>query len=171
MVREYVAGMQLKRHAGEGDCIADRRCCGNWARCRVRLCSWMPRLPVAPRDKNVDDAGPAENVAPAVVLDLSMLLHLDLLLAAEHVDSIRGLLEIARQHQQPTPTSALTNLELLSKHLGEMQRRVETASGGTAAKSTISAFAHRREIPSPLHPQPPSFGCRVSPSDRSTPSD
>ena len=121
--------------------------------------------------ENRDDAGPAENAAPAVVLDLSMLLHLDLSLAAEHVHSIRWLLEIARQHQQPIPTSALTNLELVSKHLGEMQRRIEAAGGGPAAKSTISAFAHRREIPSPLHPQPPSFGCRVSPSDRSTPSD
>lgn len=130
-----------------------------------------PRIRVTLRDENVDNAGPAENVAQAVVLDLSMLLQLDVLLAAEHVHSIRGLLEIARQHQQPIPTSALTNLELLSKHLGEMQRRIETAGGGPGAKTTISALAHRREIPSPPHPPPPSFGCRASPSDRSTPSD
>ena len=136
----------------------------------ARIRGW-PRIPVAPRDENVDDAGPAEYVAPAVVLDLGMLLHLDLSLAAGHVHSIRELLEIARQYQQPIPTSALKSLELLSKHLGEMQRRIEAAGGGSAAKSTISAFAHRRETPAPLHPHPTSFGCRVSPCDRSTPCD
>src|SRR4051794_37685219 len=91
-----------------------------------------PGIPVSPGDENVE---PGENVAPAVVLDLSMLLQLDLLLAAEHVHSISGLLEIARQHQQPVPESALTSLELLSKHLGEMQRRVKAAGGGAAAQS------------------------------------
>jgi len=125
--------------------------------------------------RKLDDAGPAEESAPAAVPDVSELLRhtlrRDLSLAAEHVHSIRWLLEIARQHQQPIPTSALTNLELVSKHLGEMQRRLEVAGEETAAELTISAFEHRREVPSPLHPRPPSFGCRVSPSDRSTPCD
>jgi hypothetical protein len=122
-----------------------------------------------------DDDGPAEESVPPAVPDFSELLRhalrRDLELAAEHVHSIRWLLEIARQHQQPIPTSALTNLYLVSKHLDEMQRRIEVAGKEMAAESTISAIARHREIQSPLHPRPPSFGCRVSPSDISTPCD
>ncbi len=113
------------------------------------------------------EEGPAKNSGAA--LDPNMLLHLDLSLAAEHLQSIRWLLEIARQHQQPIPTAALTNLELVSKHLGAIQRRIQDAAAGDSAASTISALVHRRGIPSPLHRPPPSCECRVSPSGRSRP--
>jgi hypothetical protein len=93
----------------------------------------------------------------------------ELSLAAEHVHSIRCLLEIARQHQQPIPSAALTNLDLVSKHLAEMQRRIEDADGDS--ECPVSAFAYRPEIQAPLHRRPPSFGCHVSPFDRSTPCD
>jgi hypothetical protein len=43
-------------------------------------------------------------------------------LAAERAHSIRWLLESAMQHKQPIPISALTNLNLVSKHLAEMQK-------------------------------------------------
>ncbi len=113
--------------------------------------------------------------APAAVRDVDELLRQrldrDLALAAEHVHSILCLLEIARQHQQPIPTGALTNLDLVSKHLGEMQRRLELPGSEAAAESAVSALSHRQEIQSPLHPRPPSFGCHVSPSDRSVPCD
>jgi hypothetical protein len=82
-----------------------------------------------------NDAGPAEESAPPAVPDFSELLRhtlrRDLELAAEHVHSIRWLFEIARQHKQPIPASALTNLDLVSKHLGEMQRRIEVAGRET----------------------------------------
>ncbi|MCL5743837.1 MAG: hypothetical protein M1541_07895, partial [Acidobacteria bacterium] len=132
------------------------------------------RMKAAPRNltRKPDGAGPAEENAPPAFPDLTELLRhtlrRDLELAAQHVHSLRWLLEIARQHQQPIPTSALTNLDLVSKHLGEMQRRIAIAGEETTAGSTISAIAHHREIQSPLHPRPPSFGCRVSPSDIST---
>ncbi len=118
-------------------------------------------------DSKRDDAAIGDR-ASAAFPDLGELLrqtlNRDLALAAEHVHSIRWLLEIARQHQQPIPAAALTNLNLVSKHLGEMQRRIEGA-GGEAAALSLSATAHHREIQSPLHPRPPSFGCHVSPSD------
>ena len=121
------------------------------------------------------DNAAVEDPTPATVPDLGELLRQtlcrDLALAAEHVHSIRWLLEIARQHQQPIPTAALTNLDLVSKHLGEMRRRIEAAGGETATESPVSALAHRQEIQSPLHPRPPSFECHVSPSDISMPCD
>src|SRR4051812_6052918 len=98
---------------------------------------------------------------------LRRTLRRDLSLAAEHVHSILWLLEIARQHQQPIPSAALTNLDLVSKHLAEIERRIEDASG--AFDSPVSACAHHRENRVPLHLRPPSFGCHVSPFDRSTP--
>ena len=128
------------------------------------------------RDRNGkrDDA-PVGDRAPAPVPDVGELLrqtlNRDLTLAAEHVHSIRWLLEIARQHQQPIPPAAVTNLDLVSRHLGEMQRRIEFANAETAAEPPLSTLAHRRETQAPHHPRPPSFGCRVSPSDISTPCD
>jgi hypothetical protein len=111
--------------------------------------------------------------AAAAVPDLNVLLRRaltrDLSLAAEHVHSIRTLLEIARQHQQPIPSLVLTNLELVSKDLAEIQRQFE--GDETASESRVSAVADHREIPPPLPPRTPSFGCHVSPFDRSAPCD
>jgi hypothetical protein len=45
-------------------------------------------------------------------------------LAAEHADSIRTLIEICQAHEQPIPRAALQNLELVSKHLRQMERQL-----------------------------------------------
>src|SRR5574340_227192 len=118
----------------------------------------IPRVSGAEPER--DDPGRVEESGSAVP-DLSELLRRtlqrDLSLAAEHVHSIRWLLEIARQHQQPIPPAALTNLDLVSKHLAEIQRRIEAVGDDTASESPVSAIAHHQEIQSPLHPRPPSF--------------
>jgi hypothetical protein len=54
-------------------------------------------------------------------------------LAAEHVASIRMLLEIAREHQQPIPPAALTNLDLVAKNLAETLRRMNGGEPVAAA--------------------------------------
>ena len=96
----------------------------------VGIRRWL-RAPTAPQGvmRERDDIGYAEDSASAADPDLSGLLRQtlrrDLSLAVEHVHSIRWLLEIAQQHQQPIPRAALTNLELVWKHLGEMHRRIE----------------------------------------------
>lgn len=117
--------------------------------------------------------GDAERTAEAGTPDPNELLRhtlrRDLSLAAEHVQSIRCLLEITRQHQQPIPVAALTNLELVSKHLTELLRRIEVAGEATAGAPNVSASAPHSAIPSPLHPPRPSSGCHVFPSDISTP--
>jgi hypothetical protein len=69
--------------------------------------------------EGISDSGPPETGMPNIDS-----MGRDLALAAEHVHSIRCLLEIARQHQQPIPTAALKNLELVSKQLWEMRRRI-----------------------------------------------
>jgi hypothetical protein len=81
---------------------------------------------------------------------LRSTLRRDLSLAAEHVHSIRWLLEIARQHNQPVPAAALTNLDLVLKHLSEMQHRVEAA--GRVPEAGVMAAVNDRPIQSPLHP-------------------
>ena len=48
----------------------------------------------------------------------------DLELAADHVESIRALLEISQTHQQPIPRAVFQNLELVSKHLREIQQQL-----------------------------------------------
>jgi hypothetical protein len=48
----------------------------------------------------------------------------NLRLAADHVESIRILLEVSQTHQQPIPRAALENLELVSKNLREIQRQL-----------------------------------------------
>lgn len=83
----------------------------------------------------------------------------DLSLAAEHVNSIRLLLEIARQHQQPVPKAAITNLEMVGRQLNEMLRRLGAAGEFTAAENHPQAA-------SPPRPRQPYAGCRASPSDR-----
>ena len=95
----------------------------------------------------------------------------DLSLAAEHVHSIRWLLEIARDHQQPIPTSALKNLELVSKNLNQLRQRIDVAREDVAPESAVSAVTHPPEPRTPPRPQPLSSGCHASPSDRSMPFD
>lgn len=110
-----------------------------------------------------------ESAVPGLEELLRDTLRRDLSLAAEHVHSIRWLLAIAREHQQPIPTAALKNLELVTKSLCEMRRRI----GGEefVPESEISAVARRPELRTLPRPRRPSFGCRASPSDRSTPFD
>ena len=94
------------------------------------------------------------SAAPDINELLRRTLRRDLSLAAEHVHSIHSLLEIARQHQQPIPSAALTNLDLVSKHLAEIERRIEaanarfrfsrqrvrTSSGESSSSSSSAAF-------------------------------
>lgn len=49
-------------------------------------------------------------------------------LAADHVESIKALLEVSQTHHQPLPHAAFQNLEMVSKHLRETQRQLEDAS-------------------------------------------
>ena len=83
----------------------------------------------------------------------------ELSLAAEHVNSIRLLLEIARQHHQPVPNAAITNLEMVGKQLGEILRRL-------GAAGEVTAPEHRPQAASPPRPRQPYAGCRASPSDK-----
>ena len=96
---------------------------------------------------------------------LRIALYQDLTLAAEHVQSIWWLLEIARQHQQPIPRAALTNLDLTLRHLRQLKKRIPIANQTSEPELGLN---DRQETSLPRHPQP-SFGCGVSPSDRSTP--
>ena len=96
---------------------------------------------------------------------LRIALYRDLTLATEHVQSVWWLLEIARQHQQPIPRAALTNLDLTLKHLRELKKRIPIANQTSEPELDLN---DRQETSLPRHPQP-SFGCGVSPSDRSTP--
>lgn len=133
---------------------------------------WRRIQAVSVEPMRFDAAVSAEDGAAAVP-DLNVLLRRalrrDLSLAAEHVHSIRTLLEIARQHQQPIPSVALTNLELVSKHLAEIQRRFD--GDETASVSPVNGVAHHREIPPPLPPRTSFFECHASPFDRSAPCD
>ena len=52
----------------------------------------------------------------------------NLKLAAEHVESIKTLLEISQTHQQPIPRAAFQNLELVSKHLRTIERQFDAGS-------------------------------------------
>ncbi|MCC7155642.1 MAG: hypothetical protein IT161_13785 [Bryobacterales bacterium] len=61
------------------------------------------------------------SAAPAPDLRLSA----NLKLAADHVESIRTLIEVSEAHQQPVPRAAFQNLELVSKHLRGIERQLE----------------------------------------------
>lgn len=61
------------------------------------------------------------SAAPAPDLRLSA----DLKLAADHVESIRTLIEVSEAHRQPVPRAAFQNLELVSKHLRGIERQLE----------------------------------------------
>lgn len=90
-----------------------------------------------------DETGNVEDRGLAEIPDISELLRgtlqRDLGLAADHVRSIWWLLEIARQHSQPIPAAALTNLDLVSKHLREMLRLIEETGKEVAPESPFSA--------------------------------
>ena len=94
---------------------------------------------------------------------LRTTLYRDLTLATEHVQSIWWLLEIARQHQQPIPGAALTNLDLTLRHLRELKKRIPIAN---QAPEPEIGLTDRQETLLPQNPRP-SFGCGMSPSDRS----
>lgn len=126
----------------------------------VGLIAWY--LWLAFRRRGASEIGTAP--PPAAFADEKALLGRELSLASEHLHSIRLLLEISQSHQQPIPTAALRNLELVSKHLLEIRRRVDPGP------ADLSAPAHLRSAQAPPHPQQLSFECHVSPSDRSTPS-
>jgi hypothetical protein len=70
----------------------------------------------------------SETAVPDLSVMLRETLRRDLSLAAEHLESIRWLLEIAREHRQPVPAAALTNLQLVSKNLAELKREVARQS-------------------------------------------
>lgn len=134
----------------------------------------MRRFPgAASAQSGRDDPGREEIgcAVPDVSELLRRTLRRDLSLAAEHVHSIRWLLEIARQHQQPIPVAVLTNLDLVSKHLAEIQRRIESGADEATSELAVSALPRHRETQYPLHPRQPSFECDVSPFDRSAPYD
>jgi hypothetical protein len=135
----------------------------------------LRRMHFAPKDL-VEQRGEAGHTADSAKIQVSDLdqplrrtLRLDLSLAGEHVHSIRWLLEIARQHQQPIPSVALTNLVLVSKHLEEMQRRIGNAE--EEAESSVGLVTHRPEDQPPARPRLLSFRGHASPSDISTPYD
>jgi hypothetical protein len=46
-------------------------------------------------------------------------------LAADHVESIKALLDVSQAHQQPIPRAAFQNLELVSKHLRTIERQLD----------------------------------------------
>ena len=141
--------------------------------CKRKLRGW--RFGFSPRCAGANGEPPGSQarirctLRPPANGAVDEVLRRELSLAAEHVHSIRWLLEIAREHQQPIPSAALKNLELVSKHLYEMGRRID--GGGDAVMEPEVSAAARRPPPG-LPPRPPrlSFECRTSPSDRSTPS-
>jgi hypothetical protein len=89
----------------------------------------------------------------AATLDepLRTTLYRDLTLATEHVQSIWWLLEIARQHQQPIPGAALTNLDLTLRHLRELKKRIPIANQAPEPEIGLTA---RQETLLPRHPRP-----------------
>lgn len=64
-----------------------------------------------------------EESRPAATVEASEL-RSDVALAADHVESIRALLEVSTTHQQPIPRAALQNLEMVSKHLRRIERKL-----------------------------------------------
>jgi hypothetical protein len=58
-------------------------------------------------------------------------LSVNLRLAADHVESIKTLLEVSQSHQQPIPTAAFHNLELVSKNLRAIERQFAAGAEDT----------------------------------------
>jgi len=86
-------------------------------------------------------------------------------LAADHVESIRALLEISQTHQQPIPRAAFQNLELVSKHLREIERQLDAGPETTNLESALQVTPACRDLLRPGSRRL-SFECRTSPSDR-----
>ena len=100
------------------------------ARALVRL---RRRIRNSPRQRDVVEGDHLDCIdlgRKAADLDepLRTALYQELTLAAEHVQSIWWLLEIARQHQQPIPRAALTNLDLTLRHLRQLKKRIAIGS-------------------------------------------
>ena len=92
----------------------------------------------------------------------------DVGLAADHVESIRALLEISQAHQQPVPRAVFQNLDLVSKHLRAIQRGLEAGRPDEQSEPPLSSGQGPpacRESPRPRLQQV-AFECRASPSDR-----
>jgi len=70
----------------------------------------------------------------------------DLRLAADHVESIRALLEVSQTHQQPIPRAAFQNLELVSKHLREIDRQLDADPEATLLKSALQVTPACRDL-------------------------
>ena len=114
-------------------------------------------------------AGPGlDSAADAAVEALRGRLSADVGLAADHVDSIRALLEVSQAHQQAIPRAAFQNLELVSKHLRSVQRELEAGQTARRERPGLRPEEAPRALPGPARPrlQPLSFECRASPSDR-----
>lgn len=75
-----------------------------------------------------------EESRPAAAVQTSELLS-DVALAADHVESIRALLEVSTTHQQPIPRAALQNLEMVSKQLRRIERKLDPSRRGEAREA------------------------------------
>jgi len=109
--------------------------------------------------------GPGRRVAEA---SPCRRLSTDVGLAADHVESIRALLEISQAHQQPIPRAVFQNLDLVSKHLRAIQRRLEAGRPDEQPELRLSSGEGPpacQESPRPRLQQV-AFECRASPSDR-----
>jgi hypothetical protein len=61
----------------------------------------------------------------------------NLRLAADHLESIKTLLEVSQSHQQPIPRAAFQNLELVSKNLRDHERQTGAGAHDTALDSAL----------------------------------
>lgn len=71
----------------------------------------------------------------------------NLRLAADHLESIKTLLEVSQSHQQPIPRAAFQNLELVSKNLRDIERQIDAAAHDTlhaTAQLASVMFAYSR---------------------------
>ncbi len=92
----------------------------------------------------------------------------DVGLAADHVESIRALLEVSQAHQQAIPRAVFQNLEMVSKYLRRIQQELDIWQTDERERSVLNSEEALLALPaSPRpRPQPLSFECRASPSDR-----
>jgi hypothetical protein len=81
------------------------------------------------------DSGP-ELVATSLCGELSG----NLRLAADHLESIKTLLEVSQSHQQPIPRAAFQNLELVSKNLRAIERQFGSASQQDTRSDSVLQF-------------------------------
>jgi hypothetical protein len=70
-------------------------------------------------------------------LELAAGLSGNLRLAADHLESIKTLLEVSQSHQQPIPRAAFQNLELVSKNLRDIERQIGATSDGKRLESAL----------------------------------